>query len=353
MIRFEDPWMLLSLLAVPVWIYLRSRGRGASAARFSSIGSAAEAGASWRQRLMWLGPCLQVLAMTALAVALARPQTGFRRVRTMRKGLAIEMLMDISSSMTISMTAAGGANRLEVAKGVFERFVAGDGGALAGRANDLIGMITFARYADTVCPLTLGHDALLHYVRNLKIEERPGEDGTAIGDALALAAARLQRVEQVARRQGAAGPDDDYEIKSKVIILLTDGENNSGRHLPLEGGALARKWGVRVHIIGFGERRETVKVDTPDGTVEAPGALGGDAATLARVAETTGGIFRMAHDADSLRAVYEEIDRLETSEIRSLSFLEYREQYWVLALAAAVMICLDTVLRSTLLRKIP
>ena len=352
MIRFEDPWMLLSLPAVAAWIVLRYRGRGAAAVRFSSVHPAVAAGASWRQRLMWLGPCLQALAMTALAVALARPQTGFRRVRSMHQGVAIEMLMDISSSMTISMTAAGGANRLEVAKGVFERFVAGDGAALGGRANDLIGMVTFARYADTVCPMTLAHDALLHYVRNLKIEERPGEDGTAIGDALALAAARLKSVEDVARRQARDG-DEDYDIKSKVIILLTDGENNSGRHLPLEGAALARKWGVRVHIIGFGDRRDTITVDTPGGAVQAPGALGGDAATLARAADSTGGIFRMAHDADSLRAVYEEIDRLETSEIRSLSFLEYREGYWPLALAAAVMIALDIVLRSTLLRKIP
>lgn len=352
MIRFENPWMLLTLLALPVWVLLRCRARGGAAVGFSSVRLAAAAGASWRQRLMWLGPCLQVLAIAALSLALARPQSGMRRVRSMRKGVAVEMLMDISSSMTISMKSGGGANRLDVAKGVFERFITGDGRELSGRSNDLVGMVTFARYADTVCPLTLGHDALLHYVRNLKIEERPGEDGTAIGDALALAAARLQRVEEVARRQAEA-LGEDYEIKSKVIVLLTDGENNSGRHLPLEGGALAKKWGIRVHVVGFGDPRDTVTVDTPEGPVQAPAALGGDAGVLARVAETTGGVFRMAHDADSLRAVYEEIDALETSEIRSLSYLQYRECYWPLALAAAIMIALDMVLRATLLRKIP
>jgi len=351
--RFASPWALLVLLIVPVLIYLRRGGRGRSAVGFSSLAAAVEAGKSLRQRFTWVLPCLELLAVVSMAIALGRPQLGMKRTRNLREGLAVEMLLDISSSMDNSMTQTGmSGSRLAVAKGVFEEFVTGNGADLPGRPNDLIGMVTFARYADTVCPLTLGHDALIQLLRNVAIEDRPNEDGTAIGDALALGAARLQKAEETVARQSDE-VDSDYRIKSKVIILLTDGENNCGKYLPRGGAALARKWGITVHVIGFGDRRELKTVRTPSGPRRVPSALGDDAKVLAGLAHDTGGLFRMAHDADSLRAVYREIDEMEAGEITTMGYLDYREQFGPFALAAAAALLLVLILKATVLRKIP
>ena len=240
--RFESPFALLLLIVVAVMAYRRYRGRRAEALGFASLGAMASIRPSLRQRFLWLPDVLQWLTLVLVVLALARPQYGMNQLKNLHQGIAIEMLLDISSSMDISMSSnIGGGSRLDIAKRVFEEFVAGDEAELAGRSNDLIGMISFARYADTVCPLTLGHDALLYFVRNMKIEERENEDGTAIGDALALGAARLQTLEEVLERQ-AYETDDEYSVKSKVLILLTDGENNCGKHLPEEGALLAKKW---------------------------------------------------------------------------------------------------------------
>jgi len=340
-------------MLVPLIVYMRRGGRGRTAVRFSGLAEARRAGKSMRQRFMWVLPCLEFVALAALVAALARPQIGMRRVKDLRRGAAIEMLLDISSSMDISMQPSGaGGSRLEVAKGVFEEFVLGDGSDLPGRSDDLIGMVTFARYADTLCPLTLGHDALIGIMRKVSIEDRPNEDGTAIGDALALGAARLKTAEEVAARQGGL-IDPDYRIKSKVIILLTDGQNNCGKYLPRAAAALAGKWGVRVHVIAFGDRLETQTVETPSGPRKVPGALGDDAKVLAALAGDTGGLFRSAWDGDSLRAVYAEINDMETTEIKSMSYLDYHDSFAIPTFVAVASLVLLSLLRSTVLRKIP
>ena len=351
--RFESPFALLLLLVVAYAAYRYHQRRNTAAMGYASLKNAAAIRPSLRQRLLWLPPTLQWLAIVLAVIALARPQYGMNQLKNLHQGVAVEMLLDISSSMDISMSSsADQGSRLDIAKRVFEEFVEGDGRELGGRANDLIGMISFARYADTVCPLTLGHDALLYFVRNVKIEERENEDGTAIGDALALGAARLQTLEEVMERQ-AYETEDEYNIKSKVLILLTDGENNCGKHLPEEGAALAKKWDIRVHTIAFGDPEETETIETPDGPKRVIRAMSADTKTLAEIAETTGGIFRTAHDADSLRAVYEEIDTMEKSGIETQSFLDYQERYMYFAAAALVCLLLQILLQTTWLRRVP
>ena len=140
--------------------------------------------------------------------------------------------------------------RMEVAKRVLEEFVLGDGKELKGRPNDLIGIITFARYADTVCPLTMGHQALASMARDIQVNERPNEDGTAYGDAAALAAARLSHYEKQLQEEGLAS--DSMNIKSKIMVLLTDGENNCGRFLPLQAASMAKEWGIKNLLHQFG-----------------------------------------------------------------------------------------------------
>ncbi len=350
---FATPLALAAFIPVAVYVVLRFRGRALGTITFSSLRSVKESKKSFRQRFLWFPPFLNAVALFLIVVALARPQYGKEYVKESHESVAIEMLMDISSSMDISMRSeTESESRLEVAKRVFEQFVAGDSEGLKGRADDLVGMITFARYADTVCPLTLGHDALLYFSRRLHIEDRQNEDGTAIGDALALGAARLQTLEEVLARQSLVS-DGDFEIKSKVIILLTDGENNSGKHLPMEGAALAEKWGIRIHTIGFGDKPEMRNVETADGVQKVTPSFGADTKTLIRIAEATGGLFRMAHDSDSLRSVYEEIDQMEKSEIRSVSHMEYKDVFHLFALAALACLFIEAFLRSTLLRTSP
>ena len=348
--RFTAPWaFLLVPLVVVYWCVCR---RGGRALVFSSVDLAGVNLRSVRQRFLGVVGLLEMMSLLLIVVALARPQIGREKLHDVSRGVAIQMVVDVSSSMDLSVSSVGRQeSRLDIAKRVFEEFIAGDEERSNGRENDLIGMIIFARYADTLCPLTLGHDALLQFVRELEIESRPNEDGTAIGDALMLAAARLRKA-HASSGKGEGNRRGDYEIKSKVIILLTDGENNCGRHMPMEGAALAQKWGIRVHTIGFGDKPDTRVVQTPAGEREIS-VNSADTQTLALVAQATGGIFRMANDADSLRSVYREIDAMEKSDIVRVSQMDYAEAFGGFAIAGLACLVLETLLAATVLRRLP
>ncbi|NQT86223.1 VWA domain-containing protein, partial [bacterium] len=246
--RFESPWALLILLAIPLALWLRRRHLGGSV-RFSTTANASRAGRSLRQRLLWAPTGLRAAALALFVVALARPQEGREKVREASQGIAIMMAVDRSSSMQAEMLVDGARRtRLDVVKDAFRDFVLGNGDDLAGRPNDLVGMVVFARYADTVCPLTLGHGALARFLDSVHIVRVQSEDGTSIGDGLALAAARLKTAEEALVQAGKS----DYEIKSKIAILLTDGRHNRGKRRPAEAIALAKEWGVKVYTIGVG-----------------------------------------------------------------------------------------------------
>jgi len=351
--RFESPWAFLVLLAIPVIVYLHGRRRGRGPLRFSSTSHASRSGQSLRQRLLVIPLALRVLALVLLAVALARPQRGKEEVRDVSKGVAIEMVVDRSGSMGAEMTYGGERmTRLDAVKRVFQEFVDGDGKDLSGRPNDLIGMAAFARYADTVCPLTLAHGALGRFLENVRLVRRRSEDGTAIGDAVALAAARLKTAEESLAAQLKADAEN-YKITSKVIILLTDGQNNCGRRTPAQAAELAKQWGIKVYAIGVGGGEGVTTIQTPFGAYKVPMGQGVDAGALKAVAEATDGKFWMAGDAESLRKVYREIDRLEKSEIESVRYLDYRELFTACALAALGVVLLEVGLSCTAFRRIP
>lgn len=351
--RFESPLAFLLLLLIPMLLWVRLRRPGRGSLRFPTIASAGQAGLSARQRLIALPLLLRVLALVLLVVGLARPQQGRERIRDFSKGIAIEMVVDRSGSMGAEMEYGGARlNRLDVVKRVFEQFVAGNGRDLPGRPNDLIGMIAFARYADTICPLTLGHGALAHFLERVQLVQRRSEDGTAIGDALALAAARLKTAEETLASQ-LGELSQDYEVKSKVIILLTDGENNCGERTVEQAAELAQKWGIKIYAVGVGGGEAVTTIQTPFGNYKIPGRGGVDQRTLQVVADATGGLFRMADDAKALHKVYKEIDRLERSEVESIRFMDYRETFVPFAVAAIIALCLEIALRCTFFRRIP
>ena len=350
MYRFESPWMFLLLALIPVAVYLQRRAGMRGTLRFSSTADARRLGKSWRQRLMLVPIAIRVLALTALVIALARPQMGVERVVDISRGIAIEMVVDRSSSMSAEFRhRMQTVNRLDVALRLFEDFTQGANG-LGGRPSDLIGLITFARYADTICPLTLDHNTLVGFLPTVKLVQRQDEDGTAIGDAVALAAARLNTAEEALSRQ--AGETNEYEIKSKVIILLTDGENNAGKRTVEEAAKLAASWDIKIYAIGIGGQSATT-IRTPLGSYTVPMGQGVDEGALKTLAETTGGLCRIADDAEALESVYEEIDRLEKSEIESTRFTDYREQFPPFALAGLMLLALEVALSSTLFRRLP
>lgn len=338
---FAHIWVLI-LIPLVLWLLRRRRQRTSLTVASVKLWPEQQAG---KARWLWLPVFLRRAAIVFILLALARPQAGTTYNAEVTEGIAIQLLVDVSSSMDMSVTGLDGekASRMAAAKAMVERFIAGDGDTLQGRPSDLIGLITFARYADTRSPLTFGHDALLQIVRNLVIQERPNEDGTAYGDALAIAAARLKNLEEL--EYGSHRVD---EIQSKVIILLTDGENNSGAHLPLEAAGLAKEWGCRVYVVSFGESATS---GLPGEINTAP--LSAAERVLEHIANETGGLFRQAFDFKSLMSVYAEIDELERSEISNRSFDRVAEWFWLPLACSLVALFFALTLEATWLRVVP
>ena len=339
---FLYPWVLV-LIPLVLWLLRRRRSRTSVKVPSVRLWPSKKSG---KARFLWLPVALRRLSIILVIVAMARPQAGSTYSLQVAEGIAIQLLVDVSSSMDMSIKGKDGKNRsrLDVAKEMVERFIAGDGDRLKGRPDDLIGFITFARYADTRSPLTSGHEALLQIVRHLEIQNRPNEDGTAYGDALAIAAARLRNPEELMHRKDTQDTDS---IKSRVIVLLTDSENNSGAHLPEEAAGLAKKWGCRIYSISLGDS----SLD-PTGSTQIK-SLNAAEKVLEHLSVATGGIFRQACDYESLLSVYEEIDHLERSKISTRSFDRLAEWFWLpLALAAATLL-LALTLEATWLRVIP
>jgi len=199
----------------------------------------------------------------------------------------------------------------------------------------------------------LSHGVLKAFLEPVRLVDRQEEDGTAIGDAVALAAARLQTAEETMAKQTRKNKDS-YEIKSKIIILLTDGENNCGRRSVEEAGELAAQWGIKIYAIGIGGGEAYRVISTPLGNYRQAIPLPQmDTRPLQELANRTGGLFRLASDAQSLQAVYEEIDRLERSEVESVRYVNYKELYQPFALAGLALLALAQVLNLTWFRRLP
>ena len=355
-------WALLLLLLLPViwWrVYLRRRP---NAVRFSSIESLRQLPATWRMRLRWLLPVLRTLALVVLIVAIARPRKGNEQTRIRAEGIAIGLLVDRSGSMqAMDFTIEGKrVNRLAAVHNVVRSFVLGDD-SLKGRPDDLIGLIGFGSYADSKCPLTLDHAYLIDALNNMKIATTEGEGQTAIGDAIALGVEHLKALDQTRRLQHAK------PIRSRILILLTDGQSNAGDIEPLKAAEIAKTYGIKIYTIGAGTRgMAPVPVVDPLG-----GNMGFrmmqvdiDEDTLRKIADATGGRYYRATDTDSLRQVYAEIDKLEKTETMERRYLQYRElatewTHWgrltlpPLLLLVFALLAVEVVLRYTWLRKLP
>lgn len=349
--RFESPWVLMLLFLIPLFIWRAARERSASF-RFPQAILAGRAGRTWRVRLRNLPLALRTIALVLVVLALARPQQGREAVKETGGGIAIETALDFSSSMGEKFESREGrTTRFDAAKKILRAFIAGDGKDLKGRPGDLTGIVAFAGRAYTVCPLTLSHEVTERFIDEMKIAQTSEEDGTGLGDGLALAAARVA----VAGGQPRAFPENANtgagalsEIKSKIVILITDGNNNLGSRTPEQAARLAKKWGVKVYAIGVGPAAPRPRVKMP-----YTGRTDVDEEALEAIAARTGGGFWMAESADKLHEIYAEIDKLEKTEIAGTRFNVHAERFSAFALAALVVLLLEQVLSCTVLRRFP
>jgi len=339
-IRLANPYALLLLLALPPLVFLSRRWQRPAVIVYSTTEELAALPPSYSIRLRRALPVLRVFVLLLCIVALARPQWGFEATKIHNQGIAIDMVVDVSRSMEALERQPDGrqSNRLELVKQAFRAFVQGSNG-LPGRHGDLIGMVTFARYADGVCPLTLDHDLLLALLDQVEIITIPEENGTAIGEAIALGAERL-------RHSTAA---------SRVMILLTDGSNNAGDTEPLQAAQIAKALGIKIYAIGAVTGDDTALPGQPGGRrprLQAVPALI-DEQTLLEIARITGGRYFRATDSAGLQETYAEIDRLEKTTTLAEHYQYYVERFPLPVLLGLVLLLLEALLVNTRLRTIP
>ncbi len=322
---FSRP-ILLILLLVPLWWLWRRRQRPAPAPGYSDTGLlAAVSGGAWVVRLP---PFFRAFGLVALAIGAAGPRIGGDQVETKQEGIAIAIALDISSSMLAEDFAP--SNRLEVAKQQALGFI-------RGRSSDRIGLVAFAGEAVTQVPVTTDYPVLEHAVQDLKIGIL--EDGTAIGSGLATAVNRLRRA-----------PD-----KSKVVVLLTDGENNRGTVDPRTAARAAAALGIKVYTIGVGSEGQAA-VPTgrgPAGLRYEVLPVRIDEALLTEIAEVTGGRYFRAKDSDALGQIFGQIDRLEKTPIQVTRYVRYDELTRPFVIVALVALGLELLLAATVAVRVP
>ncbi len=358
-------WLCLGFFILVPQAWLRFRGKGPrTSVRYSSVQTLRGLGATWAVRTRFLLPLLRTLAILALIVAMARPQSG-GEYHDQSEGIAIQMVLDVSGSMAQDDFVLEGrrVRRLDAVKKVFEDFVLGRG-SLRGRESDLIGMTTFAMFADTPCPLTLDHGSLSDLLKDTEIpgwvagqQVRQQEEAgyTALGDAIVLATDDLRR----AGEQAVEGVPGAEAAKSRVMILLTDGSDNPAPlpgvspPKPIEAAKVAATLGIKVYTIAaFGtapQRQQGFGLFAPMRGGFDPVAE----AALKEIASATGGKYFRATDTDSLVTIYDEIDRLERRRTGERTF---RDNVWaskIAMLAALGMLMAESLLINTRYRRIP
>lgn len=325
---FAHPYYLLLLLAIPVFAWLKGRRGNRSAFVYSSLGLVQDVSRPSRSRAGSILAAMRWLSLALLIVAFARPQKTTSETSVNASGVDIVMAIDLSSSME-SEDLKLGESRLTLAKSVSKSFI-------ARRPNDRIGLVAFAGKAYIAAPLTLDHDFLLANLDRLEL--RTIEDGTAIGSGLSACINRLR----------------ELKSKSKIVILLTDGQSNAGTVSPLTAAEAAQSLNMKVYTIGVGVR----------GMSKLPYVMFGrkmyrdvpvdiDEPTLKAIAERTGGKYFRADSTDTLKRIFSEIDQLEKTEVEVKKFVRRFELFHWFVLPGLGLLMLELILGHTIWRKLP
>ncbi|MBI3191560.1 MAG: VWA domain-containing protein [Pedosphaera parvula] len=330
--RFAQPYLLLLLLLLPLVAWLRGRRGPRAAFLYSSVALVRGLSGFTRSRAGSALAALRLLALLLFILALARPQLGEGEAKINASGIDIVVAIDLSGSMQSEDFELDGrrVNRLVIAKDVLKKFV-------LKRPGDRIGLVAFAGRAYIAAPLTLDHDFLLTNLERLEIGTI--EDGTAIGSGLVAGLNRLR----------------ELKSKSKIVILMTDGQNNAGKVPPVTAAEVAQTLSVKVYTIGvgtrgtapmpyidvFGQRRyRQVEVDIDD-------------ETLKQVADKTGGKYYRATDTAKLREIYAEIDKLEKTVVEVKKYQRYRELFAWFVIPGLALVLLEVGLGQTVWRRLP
>jgi Ca-activated chloride channel family protein len=332
MIRFLHPEFLLLLALLPLLALWRGRKGSVAAIEYSSAEIARAVARQTRSKPgRWL-TTLRLLTAALLILGLARPQFGQGKSEVQASGVDIMLAVDVSSSMEALDFKLDGhpANRLDVVKSVVAKFI-------EARPNDRIGLVAFAGGPYLISPLTLDHDWLKQNLDRLQIGLV--EDGTAIGAGLATSVNRLR----------------DQPSKSKIVVLLTDGQNNAGKVLPATAAEAAKAMGVKVYTIAAGAEGEApMPVKDQFGRRQVVMAkVDVDEETLKKIAAETDGKFFRATDSDSLKDTYREIDRMEKTTHTVKKFERYRELFAFAVIPALMSLGLGLGLEQTRMRRLP
>ena len=325
-------YLFLLLLIIPylIW-YVMFRKKSEPTLRMSDTFAFNYAPKSWRVRLMPLQLLMRIVTFTLIVIVMARPQTSNSWKNKSVEGIDIMLAIDVSTSMLAEDLKP---NRIEAAKAVASEFI-------IGRPNDNIGLSIFAGEAFTQCPMTTDHASLLNLLQNVRTDIAAGgliSDGTAIGMGLTNAVTRLK----------------GSKAKSKVVILLTDGSNNMGDISPMTAAEIAQSLGIRVYTIGVGTNKVAPYPMPVAGGVQyvnMPVEI--DTKMLADIAAATEGDFYRATNTAELKNIYKEIDRLEKSKLNVKKFSKRYEAYQPFALAAAISLLIEILLRIIVFRRIP
>jgi Ca-activated chloride channel homolog len=329
---FAQPYWLLLLPLIPVLAWMKGKRGQEAAFLYSSVQLVKGITGISRSRVGQILLRMRWLALALFVVGLARPQVGEGQATVRASGIDIVVALDLSGTMASEDFEVNGerVSRVAIAKEVLARFV-------AKRVNDRIGLVAFAGRAYVAGPLTLDHDFLLANIERLNLGTI--EDGTAIGSALTAALNRLR----------------DLQAKSKIIILMTDGQNNAGEVPPLTAAEAAQTLGVKVYTIGVGTRgMAPFPYTDPFGRkqyVQQPVDI--DEKTLTEIAQKTGGKYYRADNTDTLRAIYADIDRLEKTDVEMKKYQRYRELFPWVVLPGLVVLLLEMILGNTVWRKLP
>jgi len=330
---FAQPYFLLLLLLLPLAAWLKGRVGFQPAFLYSSVQLVRGITGITRSYAGAILLKMRWLALALFIVALARPQFGEGEQKITASGIDIVVAFDFSSSMSSEDFELEGkrVNRLVIAREVLKKFV-------ARRPNDRIGLVAFAGQAYIAAPLTLDHDFLLQNLERLEIAT-PEKDGTAIGSALATAVNRLR----------------ELKSKSRIVILMTDGQNTAGKVPPLTAAEAAQTLQVKVYTIGVGTRGTAPmpRIDAFGRKVYVPVEVDIDEETLTRIAQRTGGKYYRADKTETLQSIYDEIDQLEKTEVEVKKHQRYREVFAWVGLPGLTLLLLEIILNNTVWRKLP
>jgi Ca-activated chloride channel homolog len=321
---FAHPYFLFLLLLLPLFAWLKGRRGNPPAFLYSSLHLVEGLTGLRRSRAGQLLAALRWLVLAAFIFALAQPRLVKSTTQVKASGIDIVVALDLSGSMnTQDYNVNGqGVSRFNMAKGVLKKFV-------AERPDDRIGLVVFAAQAFIASPMTLDHDYLLDNIERLEIGTI-NSDATAIGDGLTTALNRLRNIQS----------------KSKIIVLMTDGANNSGRIDPITATEAAQALGVKIYTIGLGNREIVERMGLPAGFLP-------DEDTLKQIAQMTGGQFYRGDNSERLRNIYDQIDKMEKTESVVSKYTQFRELFPWLILIGAGLLLLEVGLAQTIFRRLP